>query len=373
MKKRTSRLLSSLLVLCMVLALLPGTAWAAGKPLYDTIDIYVSNKKVWQKKNGLNFEKSIYSYGLLDLEGDGIPELFLSGMGGTGFVSQNFFYKVDPETRSVSEMKDLPSGAELMDLLSGLEIYRDDQTGQLLYYYNDFLRNGWMENSTGYGFFYKQNGVVSLKALWGTKTTVNTSTYAETTTYYYYTAGGERVNAGEAAWKQYQKEYLSQYMLLAEDVPTVKAETMNAANDADLKAALRGMYDELYQSIGATSGAPAAGVSVTVKGKAVEWTDAKPFIDENNRTMVPLRAVGDALGLTVSWEKEAREAIFKSGTKMISFPIGSSIAHTSEGDVAMSTAAVIVGDRTYAPIRYLAEYFGYTVGWDGSTSTVSIT
>jgi hypothetical protein len=27
-------------------------------------------------------------------------------------------------------------------------------------------------------------------------------------------------------------------------------------------------------------------------------------------------------------------------------------------------------DRTYAPIRYLAEYFGYSVDWDGNTKTV---
>ena len=37
------------------------------------------------------------------------------------------------------------------------------------------------------------------------------------------------------------------------------------------------------------------------------------------------------------------------------------------------TAAVISNERTYAPIRYLAEYFGYTVGWDGETQTVSLT
>jgi len=33
---------------------------------------------------------------------------------------------------------------------------------------------------------------------------------------------------------------------------------------------------------------------------------------------------------------------------------------------------VIVNDRTFAPIRYLAEHFGFTVGWDGATKTVVI-
>ena len=120
---------------------------------------------------------------------------------------------------------------------------------------------------------------------------------------------------------------------------------------------------------------PAApsGISVTVGGTAVEWTDAAPFIDSNSRTMVPLRAVADAMSLTVNWDGDAREASFSDGSKTICFPIDSTSARTSDGgDVQMDTAAVIANDRTYAPIRYLAEYFGYTVGWDGATQTVSL-
>ncbi len=115
------------------------------------------------------------------------------------------------------------------------------------------------------------------------------------------------------------------------------------------------------------------GITVTVKGEAVQWTDAKPFIDENSRTMVPLRAVADALGLTVDWDGAKREAIFSDGTKSITFPIGSTVAHCEDGSTKeMDTAAVIVNDRTYAPVRYLAEYFGCTVDWDGTSKTVII-
>jgi len=118
----------------------------------------------------------------------------------------------------------------------------------------------------------------------------------------------------------------------------------------------------------------ASPITVTVNGTAVKWTDAQPFIDKNSRTMVPLRAVGEALGLTVTWNNSAREAIFSNGSKTIYFPINSQFYKTQNGGtVTMDTAAVIVNNRTFAPIRYLAEYFGYTVGWDGSTRTVGIT
>lgn len=138
----------------------------------------------------------------------------------------------------------------------------------------------------------------------------------------------------------------------------------------------------------------APAVNVEVLGESVVWTDAEPFIDSNNRTLVPLRAVGEALGLTVEWDDKAREAVFSyeeepdEGSVLSSelhFPIGSNEAYYEsnyygsdgyvykDGDViVMDTAAVIVNNRTYAPVRYLAEFFGYEVSWNENTKTVVI-
>ena len=44
-------------------------------------------------------------------------------------------------------------------------------------------------------------------------------------------------------------------------------------------------------------------IAVKVDDKQVEFTDAKPFIDEKGRTMVPLRPVADAMGLEVEWDR----------------------------------------------------------------------
>ena len=132
---------------------------------------------------------------------------------------------------------------------------------------------------------------------------------------------------------------------------------------------------------GTGAAAPAAPVTppvqpdlgVTVDGVAVRWPYNKPFIDANGRTMVPLRAVGDALGLSVDWNAAAREASFTDGSKTIYFPIDKDTARTSDGQtIQMNTSAVIVNNSTFAPVRYLAEYFGHTVDWDASTRTVII-
>ena len=127
-----------------------------------------------------------------------------------------------------------------------------------------------------------------------------------------------------------------------------------------------------FEAFQVSTALPAA-VAVSINGVTVQWTDAAPFIDVNNRTMVPLRAVAEALGLTVDWDGAKREAVFTNGTKTIFFPIDSSVARTGDGGtVQMDTAAVIVNDRTFAPIRYLAECFDYVVDWDGTTRTVLI-
>ena len=114
-------------------------------------------------------------------------------------------------------------------------------------------------------------------------------------------------------------------------------------------------------------------ITITIQGNAIEWVDAVPFIDSNSRTIVPLRAVGDALGITVDWNDATREAIFSDGTTSIRFPIDSNTAYTGEGrTIQMDTMAILVDGRTYAPVKYLAEFFNYNVDWDGESNTVAI-
>ena len=50
--------------------------------------------------------------------------------------------------------------------------------------------------------------------------------------------------------------------------------------------------------------------TVTVDGVPVEFTDAKPYVDENGRTMVPLRPVADAMGIDVEWDRRTKTAVF---------------------------------------------------------------
>lgn len=135
------------------------------------------------------------------------------------------------------------------------------------------------------------------------------------------------------------------------------------------------------EGVGEEPSGSSSGISVNVKGESVKWTDAEPFIDSNNRTLVPLRAVAEALGINVNWDSYNRQAIFNRNTQFIVFRIDNNVAisynfdgvdQTNYKEIEMDTQAVIVNERTYAPVRYLAEYFGFSVRWDAEARAVVI-
>lgn len=54
--------------------------------------------------------------------------------------------------------------------------------------------------------------------------------------------------------------------------------------------------------------ANAADIQVTVDGKTVRFSDNAPYVDKNGRTMIPLRAVADALGCETTWNSDRQSA-----------------------------------------------------------------
>ncbi len=106
------------------------------------------------------------------------------------------------------------------------------------------------------------------------------------------------------------------------------------------------------------------------------------FVGSGGRMMAPLRAMADQMKLTVTWDNETRTAVFtgiavgQSTEQTVRFPIGSTnyTVTTSTGETAhtIDTAAVISGGRTYAPVRYLAEAFGFQVAWNSATKTATV-
>lgn len=116
-------------------------------------------------------------------------------------------------------------------------------------------------------------------------------------------------------------------------------------------------------------------VGVSIDGTAVAFNDdtGRPFIDASGRTLVPLRVTMETYGCEVYWDNENSSAIiYKDGVTVVC-PIGENSIVVNGETVAIDTAAVIVGSRTYLPIRCVLEAVGATVDWDGATYTVLVT
>ena len=61
-------------------------------------------------------------------------------------------------------------------------------------------------------------------------------------------------------------------------------------------------------------------IKVTLDGNEVYFPDVKPFIDERDRVLVPIRFVSEALGALVDWENESQTAVIKQDTDEIRYP-----------------------------------------------------
>ena len=90
--------------------------------------------------------------------------------------------------------------------------------------------------------------------------------------------------------------------------------------------------------------------------------DAAPYVDSNWRTMVPIRALAETFGAEVDYDNDARTVTIVDGDTTIVMTIDSTTYTINGEEQTMDTAAVIgSGDRTYVPVRFVAEALGYTV------------
>ena len=92
--------------------------------------------------------------------------------------------------------------------------------------------------------------------------------------------------------------------------------------------------------------------------------DVAPVI-RNDRTLVPIRVITEALGGQVAWNEAAKEVTLTINGKEIKMTIGKALEK-------YGVAPVIIGGRTFVPVRFVADELGAVTTWDDATKTVTI-
>ena len=115
-------------------------------------------------------------------------------------------------------------------------------------------------------------------------------------------------------------------------------------------------------------------INIIIDSEEVTFTDAYgiPFIDENNRTQVPLRTALEHFGAEVRWVPERYTATVSYEDKVIEVPIGEAYIFVNGVKVYNDTKALIKNGRTYLPLRIVFESLGAEVLWEGETKSVVV-
>ena len=111
-------------------------------------------------------------------------------------------------------------------------------------------------------------------------------------------------------------------------------------------------------------------VHVIINGTALTF-DQPPVI-EGGRTLVPMRAIFQALGARVEWDGNTKTAIAEKDGVTVSLTIGSGVMVRNGESIELEVPAIARGGRTLIPVRAVAESFGADVKWDAEKRTVTI-
>ena len=122
-----------------------------------------------------------------------------------------------------------------------------------------------------------------------------------------------------------------------------------------------------------TPAAAAEVIPVYLNGKQLEFpaNDAQPQIYQN-RTYVPIRKTAEYLGLSINWNSKTETLTFSREGITIDHTMRSNIVYVSGNPLTFDTRSINVQNRTLMPIRMLGESIGATVDWDNEKRCVYI-
>ena len=117
-------------------------------------------------------------------------------------------------------------------------------------------------------------------------------------------------------------------------------------------------------------------INVYVDGKEVIFD--QPPVNKDGSTLVPLRAIFEAIGMTVEWDQTTKKISATNGNVTIGLQVGNASASVGNNEAGyietvLDTAPQNINGRVLVPVRFIGEASGSDVVWDGTTKSINIT
>jgi beta-lactamase superfamily II metal-dependent hydrolase len=123
--------------------------------------------------------------------------------------------------------------------------------------------------------------------------------------------------------------------------------------------------------LGIFAGAVQAATPTVVLNDRQLTFDVPPVI-ENGRTLVPLRTIFESLGAEVAWDGVTNTVTATRGDTAVKLQIGNATAYKNGLGVKLDVPAKLVQNRTMVPLRFVSEALGGSVSWDPTACKVTI-
>lgn len=111
-------------------------------------------------------------------------------------------------------------------------------------------------------------------------------------------------------------------------------------------------------------------ITIKINGQPI-FMDTEPYIHQN-RTYVPIRFIAEAFHMEVEWVPEEKKAVIKDDAESIAMWIGSNKLLVNNEEFIMDVNIDGIDGRTMVPIRFFAEFLDFTVDWDDATYSVEL-
>lgn len=118
----------------------------------------------------------------------------------------------------------------------------------------------------------------------------------------------------------------------------------------------------------------ASQIGISINDRPVHFTpeSGEPFVDQTDRAQVPFRLTMESFGCVVNWDGERQTAVAEKDGIVVEVPIGEPYIVKNGQRIENDTSALIKNSHTYLPIRAVLEAFGASVSWDPDTQSVLV-